>query len=309
MEDKTTPAVAEAREERIVNLVADALEVSRQTDMETKWQHMQQRMRASRRTSVWMRVQRVAALLTLPLLLAVAAQYYLYNKVEEAPVQWLEAHTNPGMTTSVTLPDGTQVYLNSESTLKYPQHFVGELREVTLSGEAYFEVGKNEARRFVVSTAQQVKVEVTGTRFNMEAYSESGMVATTLLEGGVNMYYPSDPCTKLVKLIPLQKLVYTSADKSAKLYATSGETETAWKDGRVIFKKTPLKEALRILEKRYNVEFAVTNSRLLDYSFTGTFTHQRLERILEYFKISSRIKWRYIDSPDIKVQRTKIEIY
>ena len=70
-----------------------------------------------------------------------------------------------------------------------------------------------------------------------------------------------------------------------------------------------MEEGLRMLEKRYNVEFIIKNDRLKGDSFTGTFTNQRLERILEYFRLSSQIRWRYLDSPDMKDEKSKIEIY
>ena len=89
----------------------------------------------------------------------------------------------------------------------------------------------------------------------------------------------------------------------------SGESEIAWKEGKIIFRNTPLEEGLRMLEKRYNVEFIIKNNRLKGDSFTGTFTNQRLERILEYFRLSSQIRWRYLDSPDMKDEKSKIEIY
>lgn len=85
--------------------------------------------------------------------------------------------------------------------------------------------------------------------------------------------------------------------------------ETAWKDGKIIFYDTPMDEILRILGKRYNVEFMVSNQRIKEYSFTGTFSTQRLERILEFFKISSRINWRYVDSENISDRKQKIELY
>ena len=106
-----------------------------------------------------------------------------------------------------------------------------------------------------------------------------------------------------------QKLVYDIRDSKVQLYATSGESEIAWKEGKIIFRNTPLEEGLRMLEKRYNVEFIIKNDRLKGDSFTGTFTNQRLERILEYFQLSSQIRWRYLDSPDIKDEKSKIEIY
>ena len=108
---------------------------------------------------------------------------------------------------------------------------------------------------------------------------------------------------------PGQKLTYDSSSSRIQLIETNGESEIAWKDGKVVFHATPLPEALRMLEKRYNVEFIIKNDRLKGDSFTGTFTNQRLERILEYFQLSSQIRWRYLDSPDIKDEKSKIEIY
>ena len=75
----------------------------------------------------------------------------------------MEVKTSPGMTTSLTLPDGTIVYLNSESSLSYPSRFNGDFRRVTLSGEAYFEVAKDPEKNFILSTTHQSQIEVLGT--------------------------------------------------------------------------------------------------------------------------------------------------
>ena len=213
------------------------------------------------------------------------------------------------MMTSLTLPDGTLVFLNSESTLSYPSRFDSDTRNVSLQGEAYFEVAKNPEKKFVVSTSHQSQIEVLGTHFNVEAYEKEDRVSATLVEGKIGFIFKRDNVSKKVLMKPGQKLVYDFKDSKVQLYTTSGESEIAWKEGKIIFKDTPLEESLRMLEKRYNVEFIIKNERLKKYSFTGTFTHQRLERILEYFKISSRIRWRYIDSADIKDEKSRIEIY
>lgn len=159
------------------------------------------------------------------------------------------------------------------------------------------------------STSHQSQIEVLGTRFNVEAYAKDGKVLTTLVEGKVGFIFTKDNVSKKILMDPGQKLVYDSADSEVRLYATSGESETAWKEGKIIFRNTPLEEGLRMLEKRYNVEFILKNERLKGDSFTGTFMNQRLERILEYFRLSSQIRWRYLDSPDITEEKSKIEIY
>ena len=119
------------------------------------------------------------------------------------------------MTTSLTLPDGTIVYLNSESSLSYPSRFNGDFRKVTLSGEAYFEVAKDPEKKFILSTTHQSQIEVLGTCFNVEAYEQNTEVITTLIEGKVDFMFEKDAGMKHVFLSPREKLVYDSeTDKS-----------------------------------------------------------------------------------------------
>ena len=103
--------------------------------------------------------------------------------------------------------------------------------------------------------------------------------------------------------------MYDSKTGKANLMKTSGEVETAWIDGKIILNNTPAKEVLRLLEKRYNVKFIVREGIQMNGSFTGTFTNQRLERILEYFQLSVGLRWRYVDQWDITQVKTCIEIY
>ena len=228
---------------------------------------------------------------------------------KDAGVQMLEARTNPGMTTSVVLPDSTVVFLNSESSLRYPSSFKNSKeRKVELKGEGYFEVTKDVEKHFIVSTVHRSQVEVLGTSFNIEAYEESPEVSTTLIKGKVNFSFQEGVRKKQIVLNPGQKVVYDSKKGTARLLETSGETETSWKDGKIIFDNTSLKDALRILEKRYNVVFIQKNPAR-KAAFTGTFTSQRLERILEYFKLSSNIHWKYVDGKDASQKKTHIEIY
>ncbi len=221
----------------------------------------------------------------------------------------IEVKTNPGMTTTVDLPDGTKVYLNSESSLTYPSFFSKDKRDVKLTGEAFFEVQKDPEHRFIVSGPHHTQIEVLGTSFNVEAFERDSFISTTLVEGKVRFAYQKNQQPATVDMKPGQKLMYDTTSSQVKLIQTSGETETAWKDGKIIFQATPLPEALRMLEKRFNVTFVLSNNRLRGEAFNGSFTNQRLERILEIFKISSNIKWRYLDTGDTTNERTRIEIY
>lgn len=313
-EQKRVQAFMQASEEnrRIVHqmemlyLAADTAHALLKVDTDKAFAKTKARMHPAKRAAWWKWTQRIAAGLCLPLLAAFLMQYYTHKNT---PPQLLEVRTNPGMTSSIILPDSTIVYLNSESSLRYPSFFAkNEKRQVELKGEAYFEVKKDKKRHFIVATPQETHIEVTGTTFNIEAYETSECITTTLLEGKVYFAYQQGMKKGLQELSPGQKLVYNTTSQKTRLYQTSGETETSWKDGKIVFDNTSLPEALHLLEKRYNVKFIIKNPRLKN-AFTGTFTNQRLERILEYFKLSSNIRWRYVDGQDITQQKTHIEIY
>ena len=292
-------------------LAVDTVQVMKKVDTEKALLKVKGKMsdREVRRIVWWEWAQRAAAILFIPLLTLFIWQNWKGDTGEVA--EMMEVKTSPGMTTSLTLPDGTIVYLNSESSLSYPSRFNGDFRKGTLSGEAYFEVAKDPEKKFILSTTHQSQIEVLGTCFNVEAYEQNTEVITTLIEGKVDFMFEKDAGVKHVFLSPREKLVYDSETDKVHLYKTSGKSELAWKDGEVVLDNTPLEEALWMLEKRYSVKFVIKNEKLKNSSFTGTFTNQRLEKILEYFKVSSKIRWQHINDDKDGSDRKKeiIEIY
>lgn len=287
-------------------LATDTLQLQQTLNTEKALKKVKRRMSASRRTVIWMWMQRAAAILFLPVLTALLVEYF----TREDDVRMMEVRTNPGMIATVVLPDNSVVHLNSMSTLRYPSSFRGEEeRKVELQGEAFFDVQKNSKQQFIVSTSQEAQVKVYGTRFNVEAYCEDPDITVTLVEGKVGFDYSLKEETKELKLTPGEKVVYNSSSGQIELFKTSCKTETAWVDGKIILENTPAKEVLHILEKRYNVQFTVHPRIKLTGSFTGTFTNQHLDRILEYFKLSVGLRWRYIDKKDSSDVKTHIEIY
>lgn len=295
-----------ARQVGMLCLATDTLKMSEQVDTEKALKKVKRKIAVRRRVFRWEWFQHAAAILFLPVLAALLIEYFGHG---DDKVQMLEARTSPGMTAKIVLPDSSVVCLNSNSELRYPSSFRGEeTREVKLQGEAYFDVRRNPDKKFIVSAPGKTQVEVLGTSFNVEAYEEDPEVTVTLVKGKVIFDYMSSGESKQISLTPGQKVIFDVKNATAKLDKTSCVVETAWKDGKVIFSNTPLKEALHALEKRYNVKFILNNPRL-DGAFTGTFTNQRLETILEYFRISSAIQWRYVESNDKLNQRTEIEIY
>lgn len=291
----------------LINLAIETHNVKKRIDIKKALTNVSTKMSSSKRAVSYLGwIQRVAAVLLIPVLITLIVQNI--DKHQEI-TSLIEVKTNPGMTTTINLPDGTVVNLNSESSLSYPATFKGDIRGVELKGEAWFSVAKDAKRRFIVSTPHQTKVEVLGTDFNVEAFEQDTTISTTLLKGKVNFLFRKGNQTEVIKMKPGEKLIYNTKDLRAQLFATTGESETAWKDGKIVFLDTPFKQALRMLEKRYNVEFVVSSPRYKQDAFTGVFSSQRLDRILEVFKISSKIRWRYLEAEDASDKKSRIEIY
>lgn len=198
---------------------------------------------------------------------------------------------NRGGQFHLVLADGTEVWLNSESQLKYPIAFVeGQTRTVELMyGEAYFEVSPSTAHkgaRFEVYNNKQ-QVEVVGTKFNIKAYRDESNIYTTLVEGKVNVNIDGQK----QKLVPNQQLnldirTNTSIIKSVDTYA-----EISWKDGLFSFKGKPLKEIMKVLSRWYDVDVVFENKKLESIAFKGVLgKNQDLKQIMETIKNLSIIK-------------------
>lgn len=289
----------------MIYLATDTINILDKVDTDGALKKVNDRMTGKKMVIGWEWVQRVAAVLLIPLLIAYCVSYFNSKPLQ---VQMIEVKTNPGMTTSVVLPDSSLVILNSESSLIYPSFFNDNVRKVTLKGEAYFSVTKDKNKRFIVNTLGNAQIRVYGTEFNVEAYPGDGVVNTTLVSGKVS--FVSNERQEVV-MKPGQKAVYNVNQGSTTLSEVFVDGEVAWKDSKLIFKDTPFDQVLNCLSKRYNVVFVIKRDKLHEYSFTGVFEHQRLSRILEYFRISSGIKFKYVNenNRDINKEKEKIDVY
>ena len=176
----------------------------------------------------------------------------------------------------LVLSDGTRIYLNAESSLRFPDVF-GDERKVYLTGEAYFEVSKNEKIPFFVNTETN-KVRVVGTSFNVCAYNGSNEFETTLVTGIVDIYTlkGEKPITRLEK----GEFFGLYNGKAQKKILPSYDY-LRWKEGLYCFDDSPLSCMFSKLEKYYNVKITVNNPKLLDYHCTGKFKEQDgIEHIL-----------------------------
>lgn len=297
-----------AKQVYYLSFATKTVDTLKRTDVQAALKKVRGRMKEKQQRQWWQWTQRAAAFLAIPLLLSTL--YLWLNASGQDKVNLIEVCTNPGMIASTTLPDGTYVTLNSNSTLIYPSRFDRNSRNVQLDGEAYFKVTKNAHHPFMVNTPQKAVIKVYGTQFNVEAYGADETITATLVEGSIAVAYENKKSDWAEKeILPGQEIVYTATQQHIKVDQADVEVATSWKDGKLIFRDTPFKEVLRTLSKRFHVDFIVKNPKCFEASFTGVLQKQRLERILEYISVSSSITFKYAESGDIHQEKQKIEVY
>ncbi|MBE9602239.1 FecR family protein [Pedobacter sp. MC2016-24] len=174
--------------------------------------------------------------------------------------------TPNGGTYKVNLPDGTNIWLNAKSELKYPLHFGKTDRKVELVGEAYFEVMTMKNKPFFVLSRQQT-IEVLGTHFNVNAYADETLVKTALLQGMVKVSASNQPGTNKI-LHPGQMAVWNPHHAAFSVQETDTELAVAWKNGLFQFKDADLTTILRCFSRWYNIDI-VANGKISDRTFSG----------------------------------------
>lgn len=166
----------------------------------------------------------------------------------------------------LVLSDGSKIWLNSDTKLRFPDRFNGNQRVVYLEGEAYFEVAPNTQMPFIVSV-RNMKVEVLGTKFDVKAYKEDRMIYTTLLSGCVET--SNLQSGQSVILHPNEQCLFDATKQQMKKRFVDAATSIGWKDGRFIFENEPLEEIMKQLCRWYNVEVTYQSPELAKYCFTG----------------------------------------
>lgn len=184
----------------------------------------------------------------------------------------------------LVLPDNTQVWLNAESSVRYPTSFAGNERNVELiSGEAYFEVAHDKTKPFRVSYSNQT-VEVLGTHFNINAYKDNGLIRTTLLEGSIRLIKGA----KSILVSPGQQAItsYSPIDNLINLTKVDTEESIAWKNGIFKFDHTDIKTVMLKLQRWYNVDVKY-EGKVPDVSFEGgTYMNKNLSEVLKVLELN-----------------------
>ena len=192
---------------------------------------------------------------------------YVSDSTAEKEKQHYELITPRGGEFKITLPDGTFVHLNSNSKLRFPKNFAPDKREIFLSGEAYFEVTHNEDKPFVVQT-NKCNVEVLGTKFNVEAYSDSEDFCTSLMEGSVRVSDKGNP-SETVLLSPNHMVSLENGQLSTSPILDFDVFR--WKEGLICFRNMNFEQLMLRFEKCYGVRIVVENKHLVNYICSGKF--------------------------------------
>ena len=168
----------------------------------------------------------------------------------------------------VTLEDGTEVWLNADSKLRYPESFDGDERRVELSGEAYFKVAHNADKPFYVVSGKQ-EVRVYGTEFNVHAYQDEPEIYTTLVEGRVSLRSQVGSCGELV-LTPGHQAVFNRAEASARVHVVDTDVVTSWRSGAFVFEDQTMAQIMKTLSRWYDFEYEFADSQVAQTVFMGS---------------------------------------
>ncbi len=243
---------------------------------------------------IW--ITRVAAMLTIPLL--VFNLWNFINKDDEIQLAendyTMQEISSPiGMKTHIVLPDGSDVWLNAGSKINYRIPFIGKTRNVTLVGEAFLNVKKNEKSPFVVSSGD-TKVKVLGTQFNVKSYPEDNKVEVALKEGSVKFYFINSHGKKVfTQLKPDDYLVLNKSNKEVTVKKEKLDKYILWYKDILIFDDTPFMEVAKTLERWYGVKVIIADDEIKNYKFTTVFENEPFTRVLELLELTSPISIEY----------------
>ena len=202
----------------------------------------------------------------------------------------LNYRVNPGVKGKITLPDGSEVILNSASTLRTPARYENGKRVVELEGEGYFKVASNPDWPMYVRTSRGVTVKVTGTEFNLSTYSDDAALKLTLVRGRVSLLDEKNDTEIAVRekeevVIGNRRQLETPTRKPADI-----KVNTSWKDGYLVFDNTPIREVIKKMERWYGIDITVADARVMNNTFTASFRSESLQQVLTLLDITCGIK-------------------
>jgi ferric-dicitrate binding protein FerR (iron transport regulator) len=229
------------------------------------------------------RALRIAAVFLVFAVSAYFSYYFLKNDQSKTTHITAQAETLEGR-----LPDGTTVTLNAGSDLSYPEKFENDKRNVTLHGEAYFNVTHEAERPFIIA-ANDLRVEVLGTSFYVNANADNGNVEVILTSGKVAVYHKDRP-SELTILTPGEKAEFSKTDQKISKTENTEENYMAFKTKKLVFSDTRLDEIVLTLNKVYHSKIKIKDSSIANCTVSTTFDNQSLDAVLNVLKATLDLK-------------------
>lgn len=244
------------------------------------------RIKQNARRKLFVNITKYAAIALVLIASTIWVTLYLSGSNSEATMNTL--YVPAGQRAQITLQDGTEVWLNAQSTLKYPSRFSKKNREVEIIGEAFFDVAQERKRPFIVST-QYIDMEVLGTQFNVYSYPGTDYIQTELIEGSLRVYR-TDNKSEGVILKPDEQVVIRGNDMTVS--TISSPEHLLWKNGIYSFNNERLIVILEKLQLYYDVKIVVEDTEIFDVRYTGKFRQRdgiddilRILQKIQSFKI------------------------
>jgi ferric-dicitrate binding protein FerR (iron transport regulator) len=203
-----------------------------------------------------------------------------------------------GEKAQIVLSDGTKVFLNAGTHLKYPTVFSNKSRKVIISGEAFFEVAKDKAHPFIIETPE-FDVEVTGTSFNLSTYPEDVLNSLTLHTGEVTIFRAG----QIYEISPGEKYTLDTKIEKSNIVKADLQKSYLWTEGVIVIDNLNLEAIRKILERKFNVQIKINDEKYNNIRYSGQFKpHETLEEVLDLIQETSPLKFSY------KINETKNEI-
>ena len=252
--------------------------------------------------SIIIPILRVAAVIVMALIASLAVyQYTNVSNNENDQLAMIEKVTQKGQKSTITLSDGTQIRLNSDSKLIYPERFNNREREVLLEGEAFFDVTKDEKRSFIIKSAGLTTM-VLGTSFNVKAFPQE-ISQVTVATGKVQVISRNSRSTKnSYLLVPGEQVNYDPSSGQIQKNEVDIERFLAWKDGILNFEEMDLDEATKILERWYGVTITFDNDSIRHCRIVrGTYKDENLFNVLKSFQYFLGFEFKVVDGNYITI--------
>jgi ferric-dicitrate binding protein FerR (iron transport regulator) len=268
-----------------------------------------------KRIPLYRQILKISAIVIPIFLLGGILSYFILgNKPKPENITFTEIKAPYGARTIIILPDGSTVWLNAGSKIKYLNVFNQDNREIQLNGEAYFKVAKNASLPFDVKTGE-LSIQALGTEFNVKSYDDEDIIETTLVEGKIEIHQ-NRKHKGSVYLEPHQQAVYMKYNKNltVKDMKTVRESKpevlklkkgiiyiaekidpqpiVAWKDNRLILKGEELSNLVIKLERKYDVKFVFGSENLKQFRFSGTLENETLTQVLDVIKLSAPLEYK-----------------